>query len=142
MKKLLKYETFTTWWLYFGHNYIPFQKTTIYVVKLSYFKYFFNFFPMEYFLFGCFQFLMLYLHAGLYIFFGSFFLLKSTLKLRVIRHLSDVYLTSIRHHTIYLPPDASFTINFPQKINCNIFNLGHFIMIFLIHSLKMATSVS
>ena len=61
----------------------PSSKKNIYVVKISYFKHFFNFFPVEYFLFGCFQFLMLYLHAGVCIFLGSFFLLKSVFELWV-----------------------------------------------------------
>ena len=67
-------------WLYFGHYYIHFQKTTIYVIKFPYFEHFFNFFPVKYFLLGCFWFLMDYLHVGVCSFPSSFFILKSSFR--------------------------------------------------------------
>ena len=66
--------------LYFGHYYIHFQKTTIYVIKFPYFEHFFNFFPVKYFLLGCFWFLMDYLHVGVCSFPSSFFISKSSFR--------------------------------------------------------------
>ena len=71
-------------WLYFGHYYIHFQKTTIYVIKFPYFEHFFNFFPVKYFLLGCFWFLMDYLHVGVCSFPSSFFISKSSFRQGVV----------------------------------------------------------
>ena len=105
VEKCLKYEIFTSWWLYFGHHYMPFQKTNIYIIKFSYFKHFFNFFSVEYFLLAWFWFLVDYLHAGLYSFLSSFFILKSTLKLRV---------KCVDDHSLYIfKSSKQYLINIP-----------------------------
>ena len=66
--------------LFFGSVYNNVQNTTIYVIKFPYFEHFFNFFPVKYFLLGCFWFLMDYLHVGVCSFPSSFFISKTSFR--------------------------------------------------------------
>ena len=66
--------------MFFGSVYNNVQNTTIYVIKFPYFEHFFNFFPVKYFLLGCFWFLMDYLHVGVCSFPSSFFISKSSFR--------------------------------------------------------------
>ena len=73
------------------------KKTTIYVIKFPYFEHFFNFFPVKYFLLGCFWFLMDYLHVGVCSFPSSFFISKSSFRqgVRTVNFISKQNLISI-----------------------------------------------